>query len=135
MRASFTRLRFYRACLPVAVGALITLYLFGALPLSLYAFVGMIMLVGIVKKNAIMMIDSALHKQRGEEKANATDAIYEAALVRFRAHHDDHHGRIDGHVAGGDRVGRGSEARQPPRSGRGWWTAPVTAGDALPSHR
>ena len=43
-----------------AVGALITLWLFG-MPLSLYAFVGMIMLIGIVKKNAIMMIDFALH--------------------------------------------------------------------------
>ena len=42
-----------------AVGALITLMLFGV-PLSLYAFVGMIMLIGIVKKNAIMMIDFAL---------------------------------------------------------------------------
>ena len=42
-----------------AVGALITLQLFG-IPLSLYAFVGMIMLIGIVKKNAIMMIDFAL---------------------------------------------------------------------------
>ncbi len=47
-----------------AVGALITLWLFG-LPLSLYAFVGMIMLIGIVKKNAIMMIDFALQRERG----------------------------------------------------------------------
>ena len=53
-----------------AVGALITLYLFGV-PLSLYAIVGMIMLIGIVKKNAIMMIDFALHRQRGEENASA----------------------------------------------------------------
>ena len=48
-----------------AVGALLTLYLVG-LPLTIYAFVGMIMLVGIVKKNAIMMIDFALHKQRAD---------------------------------------------------------------------
>ena len=46
-----------------AVGALITLWVAG-IPLTLYAFVGMIMLVGIVKKNAIMMIDFALHRQR-----------------------------------------------------------------------
>ena len=46
-----------------AVGALLTLYLFGH-PLTLYAFVGMIMLIGIVKKNAIMMIDFALNVQR-----------------------------------------------------------------------
>jgi multidrug efflux pump subunit AcrB len=65
-----------------AVGALATLYLVG-LPLTVYAFVGMIMLVGIVKKNAIMMIDFALHKQRSEG-APAAKAIVEAARVRFR---------------------------------------------------
>ncbi len=52
-----------------ALGALLTLYLTG-IPLTLYAFVGMIMLVGIVKKNAIMMIDFALQRQRsGEARA------------------------------------------------------------------
>jgi HAE1 family hydrophobic/amphiphilic exporter-1 len=66
-----------------AVGALLTLYLVG-LPLTLYAFVGMIMLIGIVKKNAIMMIDFALQKERGPEKATAEQAIVEAAIVRFR---------------------------------------------------
>ena len=65
-----------------AVGALLTLYLAG-LPLTVYAFVGMIMLVGIVKKNAIMMIDFALHKQRHEGVPPAA-AIVEAARVRFR---------------------------------------------------
>jgi HAE1 family hydrophobic/amphiphilic exporter-1 len=65
-----------------AVGALLTLYLFG-LPLTLYGFVGMIMLVGIVKKNAIMMIDFALVRER-EHGVNATTAIAEAALIRFR---------------------------------------------------
>src|SRR5262249_1240408 len=52
-------------------------------PLTVYAFVGMIMLVGIVKKNAIMMIDFALHKQRSDG-APAAAAIVEAARVRFR---------------------------------------------------
>ncbi|HSS14197.1 MAG TPA: efflux RND transporter permease subunit, partial [Rhizomicrobium sp.] len=66
-----------------ALGALLTLYLTG-IPLTLYAFVGMIMLVGIVKKNAIMMIDFALQRQRGHEAAGAMEAIYEAAVVRFR---------------------------------------------------
>ena len=66
-----------------AVGALLTLYLFG-LPLTLYAYVGMIMLIGIVKKNAIMMIDFALQRQRGAENVSAALAIYEAAIVRFR---------------------------------------------------
>jgi multidrug efflux pump subunit AcrB len=65
-----------------AVGALITLYLF-KVPLTLYAFVGMIMLIGIVKKNAIMMIDFALSRERGDNVAPET-AIYEAALIRFR---------------------------------------------------
>jgi hydrophobe/amphiphile efflux-1 (HAE1) family protein len=66
-----------------AVGALLTLYLFG-LPLTIYAFVGMIMLIGIVKKNAIMMIDFALQRQRGGGNISAGQAIYEAAIVRFR---------------------------------------------------
>ncbi|HEX4273176.1 MAG TPA: efflux RND transporter permease subunit, partial [Rhizomicrobium sp.] len=66
-----------------AVGALITLLVFG-IPLSLYAFVGMIMLIGIVKKNAIMMIDFALNMQRSGEGATAEKAIYEACLTRFR---------------------------------------------------
>ncbi|MBU6444487.1 MAG: efflux RND transporter permease subunit [Alphaproteobacteria bacterium] len=65
-----------------AVGALITLWIFG-IPLSLYAFVGMIMLIGIVKKNAIMMIDFALDRQR-KEAVSADTAIREAALIRFR---------------------------------------------------
>ena len=66
-----------------ALGALLILFLTGV-PLSLYAFVGMIMLVGIVKKNAIMMIDFALQRQRGADAVPAADAIYEAAIVRFR---------------------------------------------------
>ncbi|MBS0276329.1 MAG: efflux RND transporter permease subunit, partial [Proteobacteria bacterium] len=65
-----------------AVGALITLFIFGV-PLSLYAFVGMIMLIGIVKKNAIMMIDFALARERGENVPPET-AIFEAAVIRFR---------------------------------------------------
>ncbi len=76
-----------------AVGALLTLELFHLLflarittfdeTLSLYAFVGMIMLIGIVKKNAIMMIDFAITRQRGEGVDPET-AIQEAALIRFR---------------------------------------------------
>ena len=65
-----------------AVGALLTLYLVG-LPLTLYAFVGMIMLIGIVKKNAIMMIDFALERQRSSN-VSPEQAIYEAAMIRFR---------------------------------------------------
>ncbi|HET7185100.1 MAG TPA: efflux RND transporter permease subunit [Terriglobales bacterium] len=69
--------------LPAAgVGALLTLKLFH-LDLNLYGFVGIIMLVGIVKKNAIMMIDFALDAQRNAGKT-AADAIYYGCLVRFR---------------------------------------------------
>jgi len=66
-----------------AFGALLTLYLFD-LPLTLYAFVGMIMLIGIVKKNAIMMVDFALARQRGDASVSPEQAIYEAATIRFR---------------------------------------------------
>ena len=65
-----------------ATGALLTLWLFMT-PLSLYAYVGMIMLIGIVKKNAIMMIDFALTRQRAEN-VPALQAIHEACLIRFR---------------------------------------------------
>jgi HAE1 family hydrophobic/amphiphilic exporter-1 len=51
--------------------------------LDVYAFVGLIMLIGIVKKNAIMMIDFALAAQR-EEGKGAEEAIYQACLIRFR---------------------------------------------------
>jgi HAE1 family hydrophobic/amphiphilic exporter-1 len=66
-----------------AVGALLILYVAG-IPLTVYAFVGMIMLVGIVKKNAIMMIDFALQRQRSGDGVPAEQAIFEAAIVRFR---------------------------------------------------
>ncbi|MCL5421911.1 MAG: efflux RND transporter permease subunit [Nitrospirae bacterium] len=69
--------------LPAAMfGALITLLLFHK-DLNIYAFVGVIMLLGIVKKNAIMMIDFALEAQRREGKA-PLEAIYEGAIIRFR---------------------------------------------------
>ena len=64
------------------VGALLTLLVF-RVDLGLYAFVGIIMLVGLVKKNGIMMIDFALEAQRREGKP-ALEAIHEACLIRFR---------------------------------------------------
>ncbi|RUR27888.1 efflux RND transporter permease subunit [Legionella qingyii] len=64
------------------VGALLALLLFNA-DLSIIALIGMILLIGIVKKNAIMMIDFALEVERLENKS-PREAIYEAALLRFR---------------------------------------------------
>ena len=63
-------------------GALLTLVIF-KVDLSIYAFVGLMMLIGIVKKNAIMQIDFALEAERKEGKSPA-DAIHEGCLVRFR---------------------------------------------------
>ena len=69
--------------LPTAgLGALLTLMLFGV-ELNMYAFVGIIMLVGIVKKNAIMMIDFAIEAQRRHHMP-AEQAIHQAGLIRFR---------------------------------------------------
>ena len=69
--------------LPTAgFGALVTLWMFG-IDLNMYAFVGIIMLVGIVKKNAIMMIDFAIEAQRTQHKS-PEEAIFQACLTRFR---------------------------------------------------
>ncbi|PYS96159.1 MAG: acriflavine resistance protein B [Acidobacteria bacterium] len=71
------------SALPFAgFGALVTLLIFRT-ELSIYAFVGIIMLVGLVKKNGIMMIDFAIEAQRNERKS-PHDAIFEACIVRFR---------------------------------------------------
>lgn len=65
-----------------AFGALFTLFIFN-IDLDLYGFIGLIILIGIVKKNAIMMIDFALHNQRYDH-LKPQEAIYNACLVRFR---------------------------------------------------
>ncbi|MFI0489686.1 MAG: multidrug efflux RND transporter permease subunit MdtC [Yersinia sp. (in: enterobacteria)] len=64
------------------IGALLALELFDA-PFSLIALIGIILLIGIVKKNAIMMVDFALSAQRNGN-LNARDAIFQASLLRFR---------------------------------------------------
>jgi len=64
------------------LGALITLYLFGN-ELNIYSFVGLIMLIGIVKKNAIMQIDFALDAER-HHNMTPSEAIYEGCVIRFR---------------------------------------------------
>jgi HAE1 family hydrophobic/amphiphilic exporter-1 len=80
---SFTHPLTILSGLPAAgFGALLTLLVFKT-ELSLYAFVGVIMLVGLVKKNGIMMVDFAVEAQR-EHGKSPRDAIHEACLVRFR---------------------------------------------------
>ncbi len=65
------------------VGALLALLLFKS-ELSMIALIGIMLLIGIVKKNAIMMIDFALHSERTGEGKTPQEAIYEACLLRFR---------------------------------------------------
>jgi multidrug efflux pump subunit AcrB len=65
-----------------AVGALLTLLLFGE-DLNLYSFLGVILLIGIVKKNAIMIVDFALHAERTTDM-RPEEAIYQGCLHRFR---------------------------------------------------
>ncbi|HEY0266964.1 MAG TPA: efflux RND transporter permease subunit, partial [Rhizomicrobium sp.] len=94
-----------------AMGALLTLFITG-IPLSLYAFVGMIMLIGIVKKNAIMMIDFALHRERTEH-VPPDKAIFEAAVVRFRPIMMTTMAALLGTLPVAIGFGAGSEARRP----------------------
>jgi HAE1 family hydrophobic/amphiphilic exporter-1 len=93
------------------VGALLALMLFG-MDLNIYAFVGVIMLVGIVKKNAIMMIDFALAAQR-TEGLSPREAIYSGALVRFRPIMMTTMAALMGSLPIALGYGAGAEARQP----------------------
>jgi HAE1 family hydrophobic/amphiphilic exporter-1 len=92
-------------------GALLTLLIFHV-ELSLYAFVGLIMLIGIVKKNAIMMIDFALEAQRKEGKS-AVEAIYQGCLVRFRPIMMTTASALLGTLPIALGVGAGAESRRP----------------------
>jgi hydrophobic/amphiphilic exporter-1 (mainly G- bacteria), HAE1 family len=94
-----------------AFGALLTLWLF-RIDLNMYAFVGMIMLVGIVKKNAIMMIDFAIEAQRKENKTPA-DAIFQACLTRFRPIMMTTMAALMGSLPIALGLGAGGEARRP----------------------
>jgi HAE1 family hydrophobic/amphiphilic exporter-1 len=106
-----------------AVGALLTLYIAHLLflagitasdmPLTLYAFVGMIMLIGIVKKNAIMMIDFALQRQRSDSRIGPEQAIYEAAMTRFRPIMMTTMAAMMGTLPIALGVGAGAESRRP----------------------
>ncbi|MCE1182135.1 MAG: efflux RND transporter permease subunit [Rhodocyclales bacterium] len=93
------------------LGALLTLLIF-KVDLSLYAFVGVIMLIGIVKKNAIMMIDFALEKQR-KEGAQSFEAIYQACVIRFRPIMMTTMAALVGTLPIALGIGAGAEVRRP----------------------
>ncbi|HEX2769638.1 MAG TPA: efflux RND transporter permease subunit, partial [Geobacteraceae bacterium] len=98
--------------LPAAgFGAVMTLMLFHK-ELNIYAFVGIIMLIGIVKKNAIMMIDFALAAERKEGKT-PLDAIYEGAVIRFRPIMMTTMAALMGTLPIALGFGSGAEARRP----------------------
>ena len=94
-----------------AVGALVTLWLF-RFDLSIIAVIGVLMLIGIVKKNAIMMIDFALDAQRERGMAPA-QAIREACLLRFRPIMMTTSAALMGAVPIALGLGAGAELRQP----------------------
>jgi multidrug efflux pump len=93
------------------VGALLSLILFGQ-DLSVVAIIGIILLIGIVKKNGIMMVDFALEAERQHGK-NSTDAIYEASLLRFRPIMMTTMAALLGGVPLAFGTGYGSELRRP----------------------
>ncbi len=92
-------------------GALVTLILFHN-ELNLYSFIGIIMLIGIVKKNAIMMIDFALNEKR-ENNRSAFDAIYQACIIRFRPITMTTMAALMGTLPIALAFGAGSETRRP----------------------
>ena len=94
-----------------ALGALITLLIFGK-DLSVYSYVGIIMLIGLVKKNAIMMIDFAIDAER-ERGLSASEAIVEAARVRFRPITMTTLAALMGTLPIAIGFGAGAESRQP----------------------
>jgi HAE1 family hydrophobic/amphiphilic exporter-1 len=98
--------------LPFAgVGALVTLMMFHT-ELSIYAFVGIIMLVGLVKKNGIMMVDFAIEAEKNEGKT-PKEAITEACLVRFRPIMMTTMAALMGTLPIAMGVGAGAESRRP----------------------
>ena len=109
---SFTHPLVILSGLPAAgFGALMTLLLFKT-ELSLYAFVGIIMLVGLVKKNGIMMVDFAVATSRGSNKTPA-EAIHEACMVRFRPIMMTTMAALVGTLPIALGFGAGAEARRP----------------------
>ena len=100
------------SALPFAgFGALVTLLVFNS-ELNIYAFVGIVMLVGLVKKNGIMMVDFALEAKKSGDKS-ASEAIYEACLIRFRPIMMTTMAALMGTLPIALGYGAGGEARQP----------------------
>jgi len=93
------------------LGALVIL-LFSGVSLDIYGFLGLIMLIGIVKKNAIMMIDFALEAERNDSKS-PEEAIFDACLIRFRPIMMTTMAALMGAIPIAIGMGAGSEARQP----------------------
>jgi multidrug efflux pump subunit AcrB len=93
------------------VGALLALMITHT-ELSVIALIGIILLIGIVKKNAILMIDFAIEAERKEEKSPA-DAIYEACLLRFRPITMTTMAAMLGGLPLAIGIGTGSELRRP----------------------
>jgi len=89
----------------------VTLLVFNS-ELNIYAFVGIVMLVGLVKKNGIMMVDFALEAKKSGDKS-ASEAIYEACLIRFRPIMMTTMAALMGTLPIALGYGAGGEARQP----------------------
>jgi len=96
---------------PASVGAILALLLTGS-ELDVMSIIGIILLIGIVKKNAIMMIDFALNAERNENK-NTRDAIFEASTLRFRPILMTTMAALFGAVPLAVGTGMGSELRHP----------------------
>ena len=111
MKATFIRSRFSPRLPSAGVGALLALLLCRT-ELSVIALIGIILLIGIVKKNAIMMIDFALEAERTEGKS-PKDAIFQACLLRFRPIMMTTMAALLGRAAAGAGTGVGSELRRP----------------------
>ncbi len=94
------------------LGAVITLMIF-KMPLDIYGFLGLILLIGIVKKNAIMMVDFAVEARRKDKSIDSEKAILDACIIRFRPIMMTTMCALMGSLPIAIGFGSGSESRQP----------------------